>query len=179
MNNNLIVDDDPNGTSIATVKKHLNKIGYIPNNNNIVENRSVDIRPVYNPEIALEPLPQFQLPENSIDTQIEKPSPQLQKEHRPDPFELAKDINQSLDGFAPSNKPDKTNEEEDLEEKEYEMPDYIKEALLIFILYFFISQPIVYKVVQTKVKTQSNIIKIIILGFILAILFVIFKNLTF
>lgn len=106
---------------------------------------------------------------------------------------LVKNINQSLDDYAPSKSQNTEDSEDDSTEKEddsteknksnYYVPDILKEPLLIVVIYVILSQGFVKKSIGNYISyinpTQEGYVSLIgyiIYGSILALLFMFFKK---
>lgn len=200
MNYNTMINDDQNGTPIHTLKKHLNNIGYVPQQMNQMQQLQ-QLQRIQQMK-ANEQIQQQQMQmmaahmKNTKSLQDEfTVTDKYEQDHldkQADISHLVSDINKSLDNYSPSNqdippKDDSEEEEvkdEDINQSRSYLPDWFKEMLLILIIYIILSQNLVKGFFGKYIKyinpaNDGNVpfIGIVIYGIILAVIYIVLKKL--
>lgn len=203
---NQMIEDDQNGTTIHTLKNHLNNIGYVKQNNpdpgritdDLYRDNLKQQQNYYHKFIPGQPNLNYQVPihQKFIEENSSEDSDEQSFERRVDIRNLVSDVNKSLDNYSPSNQDipedpmtdDSSDEEDDnntISENSY-LPEWLKESILILIIYIILSQGMVQsffgkyiKYINPDENGSVPFIGIVIYGIILVVLYLLFKYLLF
>ncbi|AYV84238.1 MAG: hypothetical protein Hyperionvirus20_16 [Hyperionvirus sp.] len=187
--NQPMLDDDQNGTDIRSLKKHLNQIGYVPQTNQ--PQQQIQLQQQRQKLLQQQRLDEELLQQRKLQQQIKQHKlkhKNKKKARQPDISHLVSDINKSLEDYSPSNSdPPKPLPQDDPPPpiKTTYLTQFLKEPILLILLYLIISQNFFKSLVGKYIKYAKpnpencsiSFLGLIIYGTIFTILFILTRKL--